>query len=215
MFVDAGCHGLIRSCFGCGSQMDRWGDYNLTMWSLIYCQLANLHFQKDNRWTFGPLLMWHQCSQRNFCSLFLRHTQTQTHTLLGENERCVCQSNANPAVFFCLQTAGNIRRVIDACETLFVLVTEPHNAARRKHIPQTRRLTLDISVKVPVIVAGSLVLLCVSSSSCPALLSCYCYSSCFRISYMSFGCFLSYFEGLFSYTCCSLFLDVDFWSILL
>lgn len=76
MFVEAGCHGPIRSCFGCGSQMDRWGDCDLTMWSLIYCQQSNLHFQKDNRWTFGPLLMWHQCSQRNFCSLFLRHTQT-------------------------------------------------------------------------------------------------------------------------------------------
>lgn len=213
MFVDAGCHGLIRSCFGCGSQMDRWGDYDLTMWSLIYCQLSNLHFQKDNRWTFGPLLMWHQCSQRNFCSLFLRHTQTQTHTLLGENERCVCQSNANPAGFFLQVTADvwltPVRPYLSWWQSLTTLHGE--NASRR----QTQRLTLDISVKVPVIVAGSLVLLCVSSSSCPALLSCYCYSSCFRISYMSFGCFLSYFEGLFSYTCCSLFLDVGFWSILL
>lgn len=34
-------------------------------------------------------------------------------------------------------SAGNSRRVIDACETLFVLVTEPHNAARRKRITQT------------------------------------------------------------------------------
>lgn len=133
MFVDAGCHGLIRSCFGCGSQMDRWGDYDLTMWSLIYCQLSNLHFQKDNRWTFGPLLMWHQCSQRNFCSLFLRHTNSDTHAARWKWAVCVpiqCKS----CRFF---SAGNSRRVIDTCETLFVLVTEPHNAARRKRITQT------------------------------------------------------------------------------
>lgn len=148
-----------------------------------------------------------------FTKEFLRHTQTQTHTLLGENERCVCQSNANPAGFFLQVTADvwltPVRPYLSWWQSLTTLHGE--NASRR----QTRRLTLDISVKVPVIVAGSLVLLCVSSSSCPALLSCYCYSSCFRISYMSFGCFLSYFEGLFSYTCCSLFLDVGFWSILL
>lgn len=65
---------------------------------------------------------------------------SQTHTVLWKWVQRVCVTPRQiQQRFFYLQTAGNSKCAIAACETLFVLVTEPHSAAVTQHNPADRR----------------------------------------------------------------------------